>query len=88
MKLILSIPFISLPLPLTSPLTSHHPSYLITLSPLLPGTEGGLPAYTQHLVATADADRAKLQHKLDVIAAQVPTAPMFMDAEYLEVTHP
>lgn len=78
---------------LTPSISFHHPFPHTLITPHLsstplPGTEGGLPAYTQHLVATADADRTKLQHKLDVIAAQVPTAPLFMDAEYLEVTHP
>ena len=55
---------------------------------VLKGTEGGLPAYTQQLVETAEVDRAKLQHKLEVLAAQVPTAPLFMDEEYLQVTCP
>ena len=52
---------------------------------VLKGVDGGLPVYTQQLVDTAEADRVKLQHKLDVLAAQVPTAPLFMDEEYLQV---
>jgi len=38
-------------------------------------TPGGLPAYTDRLAATADADRARAERRQQLLNAVVPAAP-------------
>ena len=47
-------------------------------------TPGGLPTFTHHLAATADADRTRAAHRQRLIDALVPAAPQFMDPTFVE----
>jgi hypothetical protein len=49
-------------------------------------TPGGLPAYTDRLAATADADRARAERRQQLLNAVVPAAPQVTSGNFLALS--